>query len=120
VLLKYLYTRSRYVPGGISYADRVQKQVQIAKRNSAWRREYMNWEMTLSIERDKGETLKTIRQIIKKAALGQSEEKISEDLLEDVSYVHDICSIIASFGNKTIDPDEVFIKYLDQQRGKCH
>ena len=37
-----------------SYAGRVQKQVEAAKRSSALRREYMNWEMTLLVERDKG------------------------------------------------------------------
>ena len=37
-----------------SFADRVQKQVHIARRNAKWRKEYMDWEMTLRNEREKG------------------------------------------------------------------
>ena len=37
-----------------SFADRVQRQVHIARRNSKWRKEYMDWEMTLRNEREKG------------------------------------------------------------------
>ncbi|MBP3881072.1 MAG: hypothetical protein J6E40_02690 [Lachnospiraceae bacterium] len=37
-----------------SFADRVQKQVYIARRNAKWRKEYMDWEMTLRNEREKG------------------------------------------------------------------
>ena len=111
-----------YLPGGSSYADRVQKQVQIAKRNSTWRREYMNWEMTLAVERDKGmdigEIRHLIRQIMSKSSLGQSEKQISEDLLEDYSHVHEICSIIASFGNTSPKPEDVLVKYLKEQSEK--
>ena len=35
-------------------ADRVQRQVHIARRNARWRKEYMDWEMTLRNEREKG------------------------------------------------------------------
>ena len=37
-----------------SFADRVQRQVHIARRNAIWRKEYMDWEMTLRNEREKG------------------------------------------------------------------
>ena len=37
-----------------SFADRVQKQVVIARKNSEWRRQYMEWRMTLLNERGKG------------------------------------------------------------------
>ena len=37
-----------------SFVDRVQKQVHIARRNAKWRKEYMDWEMTLRNEREKG------------------------------------------------------------------
>ena len=37
-----------------SFADRVQRQVHIARRNAKWRKEYMDWEMTLRNEREKG------------------------------------------------------------------
>ena len=42
----------RYAEG--SFADRVQRQVHIARRNARWRKEYMDWEMTLRNEREKG------------------------------------------------------------------
>lgn len=41
------------VPKG-SFADRVQEQVVIARQNAKWRREYMDWKMTLLSEREKG------------------------------------------------------------------
>ena len=37
-----------------SFADRVQSQVIIARQNAEWRREYMDWKMTLLNERIKG------------------------------------------------------------------
>ena len=37
-----------------SFADRVQRQLHIARRNARWRKEYMEWEMTLRNEREKG------------------------------------------------------------------
>ena len=37
-----------------SFAERVQKQVYYARHNARWRKEYMNWEMTLRNEREKG------------------------------------------------------------------
>ena len=40
-------------PAG-SFADRVQDQVIIARQNAEWRREYMDWKMTLLNERIKG------------------------------------------------------------------
>ena len=43
---------TRYEEG--SFADRVQCQVHIARRNARWRKEYMDWEMTLRNEREKG------------------------------------------------------------------
>lgn len=43
---------TRYEEG--SFADRLQRQVHIARRNARWRKEYMDWEMTLRNEREKG------------------------------------------------------------------
>ena len=37
-----------------SFADRVQDEVAIARKNSDWRRQYMEWKMTLLNERNKG------------------------------------------------------------------
>ena len=46
-------TESRPYSKG-SFADRVQRQGYIARRNAKWRKEYMDWEMTLRNEREKG------------------------------------------------------------------
>ena len=101
---------------GMTYADRVQEKVRIAKLNSALRREFMNWEMTLLVERNKGhdeghaeglaegrsdgEVLKLVKQVRKKLSLHQSEEKIADDLVEDISLIHTICELITQM------PDE--------------
>ena len=100
----------------LTYADRVQEKVRIAKLNSGLRREFMNWEMTLLVERNKGhdeghaeglaeglsdgEILKLVKQVRKKLSLHQSEEKIADDLVEDISIVHTICELITQM------PDE--------------
>lgn len=100
------------VPTG-SYADRVQKQVDVAKRNSTWRMEYMNWEMTLNVERDKGriegEIRKSIRQILIKLHKGKSEEVIADEIEEDVSFVHLITSLSKTMDDPT--PEGVFNVY---------
>ena len=121
---------------GMTYADRVQEKVRIAKLNSSLRREFMNWEMTLLVERNKGhdeghaeglaegraeglaeghaeglaegraegrsdgEVLKLVKQVRKKLSLHQSEEKIADDLVEDISLIHTICELITQM------PDE--------------
>ena len=112
----------------MTYADRVQEKVRIAKLNSSLRREFMNWEMTLLVERNKGhdeghaeglaegraeglaegraegrsdgEVLKLVKQVRKKLSLHQSEEKIADDLVEDISLIHTICELITQM------PDE--------------
>ena len=101
---------------GTTYADRVQEKVRIAKLSSVLRREFMNWEMTLLVERNKGhdegraeglaegrsdgEVLKLVKQVRKKLSLHQSEEKIADDLVEDISLIHTICELITQM------PDE--------------
>ena len=100
-----------------SYADRVQKQVDIAKRNSVWRREYMNWEMTLSVERDKGrkegryegEMLNSIRLILSKLSKGKTEEVIAGEIEKDVTFVHLINSLSVTMDSPT--PEAVFNAY---------
>ena len=96
-----------------SYADRVQKQVDIAKRNSVWRREYMNWEMTLSVERDKGryegEMLNSIRLILSKLSKGKTEEVIADEIEKDVTFVHLINSLSVTMDSPT--PEAVFNAY---------
>jgi len=58
-----------------SFADRVQEKVLIARQNSKWRREFMEWKMTLLNEREKGREegslLKQIDIVIKKMQKGR-------------------------------------------------
>ena len=112
-----------------SYAGRVQKQVEAAKRSSALRREYMNWEMTLLVERDKGRTegkaegkaegiaegrtegdnLRLIRQILLELDKGKSEDVISSEVEEDTAVVHQFVSIAAGMDDP--DPEKVLKVY---------
>ena len=101
-----------------SYAGRVQKQVEAAKRSSALRREYMNWEMTLLVERDKGrtegDTLRLIRQILLKLDKGKSEDVIASEVEEDPAVVHQFASIAA--GMVDPDPEKVLGAYNDRKK----
>ena len=82
----------------------------------------MNWEMTLLVERDKGrdegETLRIVRQVLKKASLNQSEEKIAEDLMEDRDSIHDILSIAASMKEPTAE--NVFAVFRKKELAASH
>lgn len=73
----------------------------------------MNWEMTLSVERDKGiekgEIQKAIRQILIKLSKGKSEEVIADEIEEEVSFVHQIVSLSKSMENPT--PEVVLNAY---------
>ena len=84
-----------------SYADRVQKQVDIAKRNSVWRREYMNWY--------EGEMLNSIRLILSKLSKGKTEEVIADEIEKDVTFVHLINSLSVTMDSPT--PEAVFNAY---------
>lgn len=100
-----------------SYVDRVQKQVAVAKRNSEWRRQYMNWEMTLSVERNKGrvegriegEIQKSIRQILIKLSKGKTEEVIANEIEDDVNFVHQVISLSKGMENPT--PEAILSAY---------
>ena len=111
--------------GADTFAGRVQKSVEAAKRSSALRREFMNWEMTLIVERnkgkaegreegraegkiegrDEGELLKLIKQILKKMSKGQNVEKIADDLMEELSLIEIICGIVSE--SDSSDPEEI-------------
>jgi len=57
-----------------SFADRIQEQVIRARQNVEWRRQYMDWKMTLLSERSKGREegtlLKEVELISKKIKRG--------------------------------------------------
>ena len=117
-----------------SYAGRVQKQVEAAKRSSALRREYMNWEMTLLVERDKGraegkaegiaegkaegrtegDSLRLIRQILLKLDKGKSEDVIASEVEEDPAVVHQFASIAARMDDS--DPEKILKIYSDWKK----
>ena len=69
------------------FADRVQRQVHIARRNARWRKEYMDWEMTLRNEREKGreegrmeERIKTEEQRKRADAAEERIRKLEEQI----------------------------------------
>ena len=109
-----------------TFAGRVQKSVEIAKRDSSTRREFMNWEMTLTVERNKGRVegraegreegvlLNLINLILKKSLRGQSAERISDDLMEETALVNQIRQIASQ--NSLSDPDEI-LRILKTERG---
>ena len=73
----------------------------------------MNWEMTLSIERDKGryegEMLTSIRLILSKLSKGKTEEVIADEIEKDVTFVHLINSLSVTMDSPT--PEAVFNAY---------
>ena len=90
----------------------------------------MNWEMTLLVERNKGhdeghaeglaeglsdgEILKLVKQVRKKLSLHQSEEKIADDLVEDISLIHTICELIKQIPDEN---DEGVLREYKQKLG---
>ena len=56
--------------------DRVQKQVHIARRNAKWRKEYMDWEMTLRNEREKGREEERVHTEEQRKRADAAEERV--------------------------------------------
>ena len=85
-----------------SFADRVQKQVVIARKNSEWRRQYMEWKMTLLNEREKGREegieigaiLERIDMAEKKIQKGMSLPEIADAMEKDVEEIRPIWEAI--------------------------
>lgn len=85
----------------------------------------MNWEMTLSVEREKGrkegmnegrkegrhegEMLNSIRLILSKLSKGKTEAVIADEIERDVSFVHLINSLSETMDSPT--PEAVFNAY---------
>ena len=84
----------------------------------------MNWEMILSIERDKGKAegrsegkiIYFICQILQKLAKGKPEEILADEVEEAPALVHMISSIAAGMDNPV--PEDILISYLEQ-KGKA-
>ena len=113
-----------------TFAGRVQKGVDAAKRDSATRREFMNWEMTLTVERnkgreegrkegieegrDEGDLLRLIKLAQKKCSKGYSLERIAEELEENpelIEPIFDVCAENPGAGSE-------IILHLLEERGK--
>ena len=85
-----------------SFADRVQEKVLIARQNSKWRREFMEWKMTLLNEREKGREegrkegivegslIEQIEMIIKKIKKDRELPEIADAMEKDVEEVRPI------------------------------
>lgn len=73
-----------------SFADRVQEKVLIARQNSKWRLEYMDWKMTLLNEREKGALLERIDIIVKKIQKGQDLSEAAAAMEKDVEELRPI------------------------------
>ena len=77
----------------------------------------MNWEMTLSVERDKGrkegryegEMLNSIRLILSKLSKSKTEEVIADEIERDVTFVQLINSLSETMDSPT--PEAVFNAY---------
>ena len=73
----------------------------------------MNWEMTLSIERDKGrnegELLTLVKQILAKIPKGKPENVIADEIERDVTFVHLIATLSKNMDAPT--PEAVLSAY---------
>ena len=57
--------------------ERVQNQVKIARRNAKWRKEYMDWEMTLRNEYEKGRGRERVHTEEQRKRADAAEERIA-------------------------------------------
>ena len=64
-----------------------------------------------------GRDLLVINKILRKHALGQSEDKIAEDLLESSAFVHEILSIAAGIKDPTAE--NVYAVYEQKKHFSC-
>ena len=73
----------------------------------------MNWEMTLSIERDKGrnegELLTLVKQILAKIPKGKPEDVIADEIERDVTFVHLITTLSKNMDAPT--PEAILSAY---------
>lgn len=86
------------VAGENSFVNRVQEQVLIARMNSEWRRQYMEWKMTLLNEREKGREegraegvlFEQIDTIIKKIRKGRNLSETAEEMEKDQEMIRPV------------------------------
>ena len=86
---------TQYAEG--SFADRVQKQVHIARHNSKWRKEYMDWDMTLRNEREKGREEGRMEERVKteeQRKRAEAEKKRADDAEERIRRLEEQIALL--------------------------
>ena len=98
-----------------SFADRIQEQVIRARQNSEWRRQYMDWKMTLLSERSKGREegvlLERISTITQKVKRGVELSQIADAMEKDTETIRPIYDAV-----KAAAPDYDSEKILQKLR----
>ena len=96
----------KYLEG--SFAERVQRQVILARKNADWRMEYMDWKMTLRHERylgkeegiivgrAEGKAERDIELIIGKVKKQKSLETIADEMESDVETIRPIWTAVTA------------------------
>lgn len=85
-----------------SFAGRVQERVMIARKNPEWRRQYMDWKMTLLSEREKGRAegraegtiLERIDMVERKIKRGLDLPEIADAMEKDIETIRPIWDAI--------------------------
>ena len=107
-----------------SFADRIQKQVLIARKNPEWRRQYMEWKMTLLNEREKGREegviLDRIDTVEKKIKKGLDLQEIADAMEKDIEAIRPIWDAVREAA-PTHDREEILqaIRARETQKGQA-
>ena len=109
-----------------SFADRVQKQVLVARKNAEWRRQYMDWKMTLRHERnlgreegraegrEEGALLARIGMITKKVKRGIDLPAIADAMETDPETIRPIWEAVRAAA-PDYDREKILQKILEKQ-----
>ena len=105
-----------------SFADRVQKQVIVARKNAEWRRQYMDWKMTLRHERnlgreegrEEGILIDRIEFITRKVKRGMDLPAIADVMDMDQETIRPIWETVREAA-PDYDQDEILRKLLPER-----
>ena len=103
-----------------SFADRIQEQVVRARQNSEWRRQYMDWKMTLLSERSKGREegreegvlLERISTITQKVKRGIELSVIADAMEKDAETIRPIYDAVKAAA-PDYDSERILKKLLE-------
>ena len=111
-----------------SFAGRVQKQVMIARKNPEWRRQYMEWKMTLLNEREKGREegreegviLDRIDTVERKMQKGLDLPEIADAMEKDIEAIRPIWDAVRQAA-PTHDREAILqaIRSRETQKRRC-